>query len=190
MKLGRRGAIGLAVAAILCVAFVRYCVRIVPPDAPKIDRPRDLPAADGTLLIPVEGVPPDALTDTYTQARQQGQRRHDAIDILAARGRAVLAVADGRIERIFWSERGGRTLYQRSADGTRIYYYAHLDSYAPGLAEGRTVRRGQRLGTVGATGNADPAAPHLHFEVHAMAPNEPWYGGRPLNPYPMLATRR
>ncbi|MDX3901845.1 MAG: M23 family metallopeptidase [Sphingobium sp.] len=190
MRLGRRGAISLAVAAISCVAFVHFCVRIVPADAPKVDRPRELPAEEGALLIPVEGVPPSALTDTFTQARQQGARRHDAIDIPAARGRAVLAVADGRIERIFWSERGGRTLYQRSVDGTRLYYYAHLDAYAPGLAEGRAVRRGQRLGTVGATGNADPAAPHLHFEVHAMAPGEPWYGGRPLNPYPLLARSR
>jgi murein DD-endopeptidase MepM/ murein hydrolase activator NlpD len=109
-----------------------------------------------------------------------------AIDIMAARGRAVLAAADGRIEKIFWSEAGGRTLYERAPDGRTVYYYAHLDGYAPGLREGQVVRRGQRIATVGSTGNADTAAPHLHFAVNIMAPGDPWHGGRPINPYPLL----
>ena len=98
----------------------------------------------------------------------------------------MLAAADGRVEKLFWSEEGGRTLYQRSADGRLVYYYAHLDSYAPGLSEGQALRRGQTVATVGSTGNADEAAPHLHFAVHVMRPGEPWYGGRPINPYPLL----
>ena len=125
-------------------------------------------AGTGKLLIPVEGVPPTALSDTFTQARARGARAHDAIDIMAARGRAVLAAADGR----------------------RIYYYAHLDGYAAGLGEGQSVRRGQRIASVGSTGNADPAAPHLHFAVHEMGAGEPWYGGRAVNPYPLLAKPR
>ncbi|MBJ7378527.1 M23 family metallopeptidase, partial [Sphingobium sp.] len=80
-------------------------------------------------------------------------------------------------------------LYQRSADGRLLYYYAHLDGYAPGLREGQGLRRGQRIAMVGSTGNADPSAPHLHFAVHAMTPGEPWYGGRAINPYPLLARR-
>ena len=119
-------------------------------------------------------------------ARAGGARPHDAIDIMAARGRVVLAAADGRIEKIFCSEAGGRTLYERSPDGRTLYYYAHLDSYAPGLSEGQALRRGQTVATVGSTGNADEAAPHLHFAVHVMRPGEPWYGGRPINPYPLL----
>jgi murein DD-endopeptidase MepM/ murein hydrolase activator NlpD len=173
-----------ALALVLCVAFVHFCVRIVPGDAP-------VPAGEssvreGHLLIPVKGMPPGALVDTFMQAREKGERSHDAIDIMAARGRAVLAVADGRIERIHWSERGGRTIYQRSGDGAYVYYYAHLDAYAAGLTEGQAVRRGQRIATVGSTGNADPAGPHLHFEVHEMGPGDPWYRGRPVNPYPLL----
>ncbi|HAF40733.1 MAG TPA: peptidase M23 [Sphingobium sp.] len=179
---------GMAVAALLCVGFARYCVRIVPADAPMASGGEG-PVDNGALLIPVEGVPPSALADTFTQARAGGARPHDAIDIMAARGRAVLAVADGRVEKIFWSDQGGRTLYQRSGDGRRLYYYAHLDRYAPGLREGQAVRRGQSIATVGSTGNADPGAPHLHFAVHAVRPGEPWYGGRPINPYPLLATR-
>ena len=172
MRPGRRGWVGIALAILLIALFVKMCVRIVPGDGPApapalVRAPVERPAAaeTGSLLIPVEGVPPSALTDTFTQARASGTRPHDAIDIMAARGRAVLAAADGR----------------------RIYYYAHLDAYAPGLAEGQKVWRAQKIATVGSTGNADPAAPHLHFAVHEMAPGEPWYGGRAINPYPLLA---
>ncbi|HKY81732.1 MAG TPA: M23 family metallopeptidase [Sphingobium sp.] len=188
---GRRGWAGIALAILLVLLFLKMCVRIVPGDAPApVHSPgQGLAAAaeTGSLLIPVEGVPPSALTDTFTQARAGGARPHDAIDIMAARGRAVLAVADGRIEKLFSSVEGGLTIYQRSGDGRRIYYYAHLDAYAPGLAQGQGVRRGQKIGMVGSTGNADPAAPHLHFAVHEMAPGEPWHAGRAINPYPLLA---
>jgi murein DD-endopeptidase MepM/ murein hydrolase activator NlpD len=186
-----RGWAGGTLAVLLCAVFLRLCVRIVPVDAPQPVRPqRPASAGTGKLLIPVEGVPPTALSDTFTQARARGARAHDAIDIMAARGRAVLAAADGRIEKLFWSEEGGRTVYERSADGRRIYYYAHLDGYAAGLGEGQSVRRGQRIASVGSTGNADPAAPHLHFAVHEMGAGEPWYGGRAVNPYPLLAKPR
>ena len=186
-----RGWAGIILTILLCAAFLRFCVRIVPADAPVPVAPsRSAAEAEGGLLIPVEGVPPSALSDTFTQARASGARAHDAIDIMAARGRAVLAAADGRIEKLFWSEEGGRTVYERSSDGRRIYYYAHLDGYAPGLAEGQAVRRGQRIATVGSTGNADPAAPHLHFAIQEMAPGEAWYGGRAINPYPLLAKAR
>lgn len=177
---------GIAIALLLCIAFVHFCVRIVPPDAPS---PTPVPVDNGALLIPVEGVPASALTDSFTQARAGGARPHDAIDIMAARGRAVLAAADGRVEKLLWSAEGGRTLYQRSIDGRFLYYYAHLDGYALGLREGQRVRRGQRIASVGSTGNADPSAPHLHFAVHVARPGEPWYGGRAINPYPLLAKR-
>ncbi len=143
----------------------------------------------GPLLIPVVGVSPVALTDTFSQGRALGARRHDAIDIMAARGTEVRAAADGRIEKLFWSGDGGRTLYQRAFGGQLIYYYAHLDDYAPGIREGQGVRRGTLLGYVGSTGNADPSAPHLHFAVHVLRPGDPWYRGRAINPYPLLTKR-
>lgn len=183
-----RGWAGIALAILLVLLFLKMCVRIVPGDAPvQVPAQRPATAQTGALLIPVEGVPPSALTDTFAQARASGARHHDAIDIMAARGRAVLAAADGRIEKLFSSTDGGLTIYQRSGDGRRIYYYAHLDSYAAGIAEGRMVRRGQKIATVGSSGNADPTAPHLHFAVHEMAAGEPWYGGQAINPYPLLA---
>ena len=142
------------------------------------------------LAIPVAGIKPDQLVDTYTQARAGGQRTHDAIDILAPEGTPVIAAAPGRIEKLFFSNGGGGvTAYVRSPDRRWSYYYAHLLSYAPGLAEGQQVRRGQVIGRVGHTGNANPAGPHLHFAILRMNPGERWWQGTAINPYPLLAGR-
>ena len=144
------------------------------------------PAPSG-LLIPVAGVHAAELADTFAQARGAG-RPHDAIDIMAPRGTAVVAAADGTVEKLFFSHGGGGiTAYLRSPDRRLIYYYAHLDGYAPGLREGQALRRGDPIGTVGSTGNASPAGPHLHFAIHEMRPGERWWEGRAVNPYPLLA---
>jgi murein DD-endopeptidase MepM/ murein hydrolase activator NlpD len=137
------------------------------------------------LLIPVQGVKAASLVDTYEQARGQG-RRHDAIDIMAPRGTPVLAVADGVVMKLFRSDRGGITLYELAPDRRTIYYYAHLDRYAPGIAEGQPLRRGQVLGYVGDTGDAVPGNYHLHFEVSTTADPRKYWGGTPENPYPLL----
>lgn len=142
------------------------------------------------LVIPVAGVRGTQLVDTYTQARAGGARRHDAIDIMAPEGTPVVSAADGIVEKIFSSVQGGLTVYVRSPDRRWTYYYAHLHSYAPGLAEGQRVRRGQLLGRVGYTGNADPAGPHLHFAIKQMAPGEKWWHGAAVNPYPLLAGKK
>jgi murein DD-endopeptidase MepM/ murein hydrolase activator NlpD len=140
---------------------------------------------DGGLLIPVQGVKASSLVNTYDDARGQG-RRHDAIDIMAARGTPVVAVADGVVMKLFQSERGGITLYELAPDRRTIYYYAHLDRYAPGIAEGQPLRRGQLLGYVGNTGDAGPGNYHLHFEVSTTADPKKYWGGTPQNPYPLL----
>jgi murein DD-endopeptidase MepM/ murein hydrolase activator NlpD len=141
----------------------------------------------GPVLIPVAGVTPAQLADTFTQARGNA-RVHDAIDIMAARGTPILAAAAGQVEKLHFSEGGGGiSVYVRSADGRWVYYYAHLDRYAPGLAEGQQVRRGGLIGFVGSTGNASPDGPHLHFAINYMRPGERWWGGTPVNPYPILA---
>lgn len=147
-----------------------------------------LVVAPSGLAIPVAGITPRDLVDTYTQSRGGGARVHNAIDIMAPRGRPVVAAAPGTVEKLFFSQGGGGiTAYVRSEDGGWIYYYAHLDAYAPGLREGQRVSRGAPIGTVGVTGNAHPAGPHLHFAVHRMAAGESWHEGTPVNPYPMLA---
>jgi peptidoglycan LD-endopeptidase LytH len=141
----------------------------------------------GDLVIPVSGIASDQLTDTWGQSRANGAREHHAIDIMANRGALVVAAAPGRIEKLFDSKDGGRTIYVRSPDGGIVYYYAHLDAYRDGLAERQQVKTGEVIGTVGSTGNADPDGPHLHFEVKRMAPGESWFQGRNVNPYPLLA---
>ena len=140
------------------------------------------------LAIPVAGVKANALVDTFTQARAGGARVHDAIDIMAPDGTPVIAAAPGKVEKLFFSGGGGGiSAYVRSDDGQWVYYYAHLQAYAPGLTEGQRVARGSPIGLVGHTGNANPAGPHLHFAINRMAPGEKWYNGTPINPYPLLA---
>jgi murein DD-endopeptidase MepM/ murein hydrolase activator NlpD len=140
------------------------------------------------LAIPVAGVKPVQLVDTYTQARAGGARTHDAIDIMAPLGTPVVAAAPGRVEKLYFSEGGGGiTAYVRSDDGRWTYYYAHLNAYAPGLHEGQRVERGSPIGTVGFTGNANPEGPHLHFAINRMEPGQHWWQGTAINPYPLLA---
>ncbi|WP_295637094.1 M23 family metallopeptidase [Novosphingobium sp.] len=141
------------------------------------------------LKMPVQSVAANQLADNYTQSRGDGSRAHNAIDILAPRGTPVLAAASGTVAKLFASKNGGNTVYERSPDGKAIYYYAHLDSYAPGLTDGMPVTPGQVLGFVGSTGDADPAAPHLHFAIMVLAAGETWWQGRPINPYRYLGGR-
>jgi len=141
------------------------------------------------LALPVVGIKPGQLVDTYDAARGSG-RRHDAIDIMAAEGTPVIAAADGRIEKLFNSARGGLTIYERSPDQKWTYYYAHLSAYAPDLHEGQQVKRGQVIARVGHTGDANAAGPHLHFAVNAMGPTDRWWNGTAINPYPLLAGRK
>ena len=161
-------------------------VTVKPDNAPPVVVAEQVQVAPSGLAVPVVGIKQDQLTDTYDDARGQG-RRHDAIDIMAPEGTPVIAAADGMIEKLFNSVRGGMTIYERSPDQKWVYYYAHLSAYAPGLAEGQQVKRGQVLARVGHTGDASPDGPHLHFAVNSMAPGERWWNGTPINPYPLLA---
>ena len=137
------------------------------------------------LLLPVAGVRAGQLVDTYADARSEG-RVHDAIDIMAPRGTPVLAASDGTVAKLFTSKLGGLTIYEFDPTSTWVYYYAHLDRYADGLAEGQPLRRGDVIGHVGSSGNASPDAPHLHFEVSRLGPEKNWWQATPVNPYPLL----
>lgn len=144
-----------------------------------------------TLMIPVLGVAASDLVDTFTDERGGGTRLHEALDISAEEGTSVVASAPGTLERMFRSDVGGNTLYVRSEDGQTIFYYAHLAEYAPGLSEGQQIRRGQRLGTVGTSGSAEPDNPHLHFEVmRTTEAAEWWEPATSVNPYPLLVRQQ
>jgi len=137
------------------------------------------------LLLPVQGVTAAQLVDTFTDMRSEG-RSHDAIDIMAPAGTPVLAVADGHVEKLFDSKQGGLTLYQFNPERTHAYYYSHLQGYAAGIVEKKPLKRGELIGYVGSTGNADPAAPHLHFAIFVLGPEKQWWKGEAINPYPLL----
>jgi hypothetical protein len=147
--------------------------------------PPQEPAPGASLLIPVRGVGTAQLSDTYTQARSNG-RVHEAIDIPSPNGTPVLAVDGGRIVKLFDSKPGGLTIYQFDPTDTYAYYYAHLNGYAAGIVEGKQVQRGELLGYIGSTGNASPAAPHLHFAIFELGPEKHWWQGKAVNPYPLL----
>lgn len=154
------------------------------PTATRLPSPT-APTTSTQLLIPVAGVRPEELRDTFQEARSEG-RVHDAIDIPAPRGTPVLAAADGRIVKLFQSERGGTTIYQLDPDNRTVYYYAHLERYADGLAEGHVARRGEVIAYVGDTGNAGAGNYHLHFSILIVSDPKRYWDGTNINPYPLL----
>ena len=137
------------------------------------------------LIVPVAGISPSQLLDTFSDARDEG-RTHDAIDIPAAAGTPVLAAMDGEIVKLFQSERGGTTIYQLTADRRLILYYAHLQGYAVGLMEGKLVRQGEVIGYVGDSGNAGAGNYHLHFSVGIVVDPKRYWESPSINPFPLL----
>ena len=138
------------------------------------------------LMVPVDGVAPDALIDSFDDERGGGSRSHGALDIHAAKGTPVVAADDGRVEKLHESVAGGITLYQFDPSGRFVYYYAHMDAYRPGIAEGDLLRRGTVLGYVGETGNAPPGVPHLHFAIGRMDAERRWWKFEPIDPLGLL----
>ncbi|RPJ54893.1 MAG: M23 family metallopeptidase, partial [Acidobacteria bacterium] len=145
----------------------------------------DIPGqlAERSLLLPVRGVRPSDLYDSFYDKRGEG-REHRAIDIMADLRTPVVAVESGRVARLENSALGGISIYQFDPTGQYVYYYGHLNSYASGLAEGQVLRQGDVIGYVGQSGNAQ--TPHLHFAVSRLGPDRKWWRGEPLNPYPLL----
>ena len=134
-----------------------------------------------TLGIPQINVFPAqgrcSFTDTWQQVRPGG-RQHEGVDIMGVKGLALYAVVDGTITRTYGADSmlSGNALRLTTSDGT-YFFYAHLDSFAPGIAVGSVVKAGQIVGYMGATGHA--GSPHLHFEVHPK-------GGAAVSPYSVV----
>lgn len=139
----------------------------------------------GKLAIPVKGVTPAQLSDTFADSRSE-TRTHDAIDIPAPAGTPVIAAADGEILRFYDSQMGGITIYQISADRKYFFYYAHLQSRAAGISEKQYVTKGTTIGYVGDTGNAGAGNFHLHFSISVVVDPNRFWEGISINPYPIL----
>jgi peptidoglycan LD-endopeptidase LytH len=137
------------------------------------------------LIIPVVGVRPDQLIDTFSASRSEG-RFHDAIDIPAPGGTPVVAAADGEIVKFFDSERGGITIYQLTDDKRFMLYYAHLQRRADEISVGMRVRKGTTIGFVGDTGNSGTGNFHLHFSIAIVTDPKRFWSGTYINPYPLL----
>ena len=140
------------------------------------------------LMVPVAGVSPEQVPDTFRAPRNGGSSIHGAVDILAPRGTPVLSADSGRVLRRHRNRSGGLTLYTTDDDGRFVYYYAHLDAYRDGVDKGTRLARGQVIGYIGTTGNADRRQPHLHFQVMVRPADGRWWGGHPIDPRPYFAS--
>ena len=137
------------------------------------------------LVAPLPDLKASDILDTFSATRSGG-RRHEAADILAPRGTPIHAIGPGDIRKLFTSQQGGLTIYQFDPEEVWCYYYAHLDRYADDLHEGLRVKAGDIIGYVGTSGNAPPGTPHLHLAIVKIGPDKHWWGGVPVNPYPVL----
>ena len=187
-----------ALATLLIAAWVQPPLAL-PPVALPIATPAALsipappsdpvdPLAARHLAIPVLGYEAIELHDSFGDRRVG--HRHEAIDIMAPRGTPVVAADDGMVTRLDRSLLGGIAIYQSDPTGRFVYYYAHLDRYAPGLAEGKAVKRGEVIGYVGSTGNAPARSPHLHFSIYLEGADRKWWHGKAVNPFPYLTASR
>lgn len=117
------------------------------------------------IKIPVLlGVSVTNLEDTWQDARSLG-RTHEGIDIMSPKGTPVVSPTDAIVTTVENSGLGGNHVFTANPGGQR-YYFAHLDSFAPGLSEGQALRAGDLIGYVGNTGNASGGATHLHFGIY------------------------
>ncbi len=157
--------------------------------APRREAEVTLPADYFDLIVPVAGIDPSELANTFNAARSGG-RSHRAIDIMAPLDTPVLAAADGPIVRLAENRLGGTTIFQEDADKQVVYYYAHLNRYAEGLKVGHFARQGEVIGYVGDTGNAAPGAYHLHFAIWLQQNKRRMSGGASVNPFPYLREAR
>src|SRR5262249_55887311 len=139
--------------------------------------------ARARLRVPIDGSSVETWKGGFDERRGGGARGHEAVDILSPRNTPVHAVENGTIARIFESKAGGHTVYQFNPDGTRVYYYAHLERYANGLHEGQPILQGEVLGYVGTSGNAPPNTPHLHFAIFQLGADKRWWQGTAIDPY-------
>jgi peptidoglycan LD-endopeptidase LytH len=131
------------------------------------------------LVVPVQGVTRTALRGSFGDPRSEN-RSHEGIDIFAPRGSAVVAAAPGEIIKVGHDRLGGNVVWMAGA-GASLYYYAHLQEFAPGIHAGQDVPSGFFIGRVGTTGNARGTSPHLHFAIYPAS-----NAFRAVDPFPLL----
>ena len=134
---------------------------------------------DTKLAMPVQDVSKRQVANTW-HAPRGTDRVHEGQDIFAPKGTPIYSATSGFVYNVGENNLGGQTVSVIGAGG-RVYYYAHLDSYAPGISVGDRVTTKTLLGYVGTTGNAQGTPPHLHFGVYASS--------GAINPLPLIIDR-
>lgn len=156
---------------------IRNPSRSKPGTTPSTKPSKTYSKAGKFSVFPVSGQSSKNIISYFGDERAGGARRHEGIDIGAPRGTTVLSVSSGVVTRVVEKGNGGKQVWVRSLDGTRTFYYAHLDKQL--VSEGQEVEIGEILGTVGNTGNASGGPPHLHFEVIDES-------GKSMDPLPFM----
>ncbi len=120
------------------------------------------------MVIPVEGanaISYHAKSFWYSPWGKSGV--HKGVDIFAKRGVPVLSSTDGIV---LWTgelNMGGNVVLVLGSKW-RVHYYAHLNSIDEKMFS--FVKSGERIGTVGDTGNAKGKPPHLHYSIVTLFP--------------------
>jgi len=168
------------------VLFTLGCAGAAVTTPAPVNLPPDVTDADiayfttHPLMVPVDGVSPQEVPDTYHAPRGEG-RIHSATDILAPRETAVIAAIAGKVIRLRQNSLGGITAYLIDREQRYLYYYAHMAYYSTNVTEGLEVEQGFVIGYVGTTGNAPPDTPHLHFQAMRLESN-----GTPVDVRPFM----
>jgi murein DD-endopeptidase MepM/ murein hydrolase activator NlpD/SH3-like domain-containing protein len=118
-----------------------------------------------SLNYPVKTSSRNNIQSFWGAGRDANTRKHEGIDIFAARLTPVIAAAEGTVTRVNENNLGGKVVWMRPTGKNYTLYYAHLDKQI--AVEGQQVSSGDTLGLMGNTGNAKTTAPHLHFGIYA-----------------------
>ncbi|MGB8192483.1 MAG: M23 family metallopeptidase [Chitinophagaceae bacterium] len=133
-------------------------------------------ASGPSLAYPIKAPGKNHVQSFWGDARDAGARKHEGIDMFAAKRTPVVAAADGRVTRVNENTLGGKVVWMRPHNRDYVLYYAHLDEQL--VSDGQDVNAGDTLGLIGNTGNAKYTAPHLHFGIYAS--------GGAIDPYPFV----
>ena len=172
---------------VLCLAVAAGLV-VAAPQAAQADAVRP-------IHFPVDG--PVSYTDSFGAPRAGG-RSHQGQDLMGTKLEREVAARDGVITYVKTAgagatSNGGNMLVLRDSDGWE-YWYIHINNdtpgtddganppewmFAPGIGKGSKVTAGQFISFMGDSGDAEPTAPHLHFEIHQP-------DGTPINPFDSL----
>ncbi len=193
LRIRRRLKVARFIASVAVIALAAGCYSQLPQTEPAApigySRADAEYFGDNLLMVPVDGVEPRNLRDSFNAPRG-ADRIHGAIDIPAPRGTPVVAAIDGEVIRLRQNTAGGVTAYLVDASRRYVYYYAHLDRYSDQMTEGLVVRQGFVIGYVGTSGNAPPDVPHLHFQAMRLAGNQrEWWNGTPVDVRSFMARK-